>query len=71
MLVDMPYEMEKQFEKQLQELWPSNKYNEVIRDIQLLDLIDTPFILEVIVQVLPLIHEQFSKQEIRLKRMYE
>lgn len=53
-------EIQRTVKKKLKEFWSKKKYISTILDAGLAHLIETPFILEIVVNVLPLMFNSFS-----------
>jgi hypothetical protein len=56
----MPRDLEKVLKINLSELWSSNTFNHTISEIKIEDILQTPFMMEIVVQVLP---EMIKKEE--------
>jgi ASC-1-like (ASCH) protein len=56
----MPRELEKVLKINLSELWSSNTFEQTISEIKIEDILQTPFMMEIVVQVLP---QMIKKEE--------
>ncbi|KAM3137494.1 hypothetical protein pb186bvf_010467 [Paramecium bursaria] len=55
-------DQELSFNKQIQTIWSTDQYNKSIQQMEISEILETPFMMNIVVEVLPQMNEKFSSQ---------